>query len=134
MKMTQLTALMILISFAAQGVAFAQGASKGRIVVFADKKEGIFKTDKSIRPGSNENLEDLKSVGSLGIHACFIGTPQDVKPILNTMITNENKFSKADETLKLSAFVTKDGSQSINLEISSDVQKSVYLKLKIDPC
>jgi hypothetical protein len=104
--------------------------SKGRIVIFADKKVGEFKTDKTLRDGTTENLENLKLVQTdqKNVHACFVGTSDAIKPILNTMIAN----SKSD--LKLKTFATEGAQSSIHVQVISGEAKDSYLDLKIDPC
>ena len=125
---------LILITALFASMTFGSTPKKDRLVVFADKKEGEFKTDRAIRPGTTDNLEYLKLVGEeKGVHACYVGNPENIKPIVNGMVVNSNK-SKNDG-LKLSTFETKKSDDSsIQLEIISDPKKSVYIKMKIGPC
>jgi hypothetical protein len=104
--------------------------TKSRIVVFADKKTGEFKADKTIRTDTTESLENLKLVQTdqKNVHACFVGSSADIKPILNTMISNTNK----DLTLK--SFSTQGTQSPIHIEVMSDQGKAPYLTLNIDPC
>jgi hypothetical protein len=114
-----------------QNTAFALVApSKGRLVVFADKKIGDFKIDKSIRDGTNESLDNLKLVqtDAKNIHACFVGSSDDIKPILNTMISNTSS------NLKLKTFSTQGTQSPIHVEVISGEGQASYLDLKIDPC
>ena len=109
--------------------------SKGRIVVFADKKVGDFQADKSIRDGTSESLNHLKlaQTDQKNIHACFVGSSEDIKPILNTMISNSNKDG-GNEGLKLKTFATDKTESSIHVQVISDDSKDLYLDLKLGPC
>jgi hypothetical protein len=127
--------ILLALSMTVQSFANAETApSNGRLVVFADKKIGEFKTDKSIRDGTSANLNDLKLVQTdqKNIHACFIGSSDAIKPILNAMIANTNK-DEANGALKLKTFSTDGAQSSIHIEIISG-SKTSYLALQIDPC
>ena len=117
-----------------QNMALALAPDSGRLVVFADKKDGEFKTDKSIKVGTSESLQGLKLVQSdQKIHACFVGTAESIKPILNTMISNSNKVEHKED-LKLKTFTSEGTKSPIDIDITSEENKSSYIRLKIDPC
>lgn len=133
MNKFMVSAMTALMTFLTAAPALSSTAKKDRLVVFADKKVGDFKTDKAFRPGTSDDLEYLKLVGQdKGVHACFIGSPDNIKPIVNGMVENSNK--SGNESLHLSTFET-DGkrSSSIRLQIS-EPNKAVYLQMSIDPC
>ncbi len=113
-------------------VAAASPAPKGRIVVFGDKKTGALKTDVSIKVGTLDDLKNLKLVETeKGVHACFVGNKESIKPLVESMITSANKTEGQDE-LTIKNFEVSKGSL-INLEVMSRDAKP-YLHLNIGPC
>jgi hypothetical protein len=126
------TTALVLATLVLEAAALA-APSTGRIVVFSDKKVGTFKTDKSVREGTEEKLDSLKLVGTdQSVHACFIGSADSIKSILGDMIANSNKTEKSPLSLK--TFSTTSGQPSINVEVTAESSKISYLQLKIDPC
>jgi hypothetical protein len=130
MKKNGLKFAVLLASLFVQNTASAVApTSQGRLVVFADKKSGDFKTDKSIKIGTSETIENLKLLESdKNVHACFVGSAAAIRPIVDTMISNSEK------DLKLETFKTEGAQSSIFIDITSEESKSSYLRLKIDPC
>lgn len=111
-----------------------QSLNNGRIVVFADKKEGDLKTDKSLKIGTSEGVDGLKMVETTnGVHACFIGTADVARQIVSNMVLNSNKATE-NQDLILKNFQTTEDQSSIQIEILSNAKKTPYIQVKIDHC
>jgi hypothetical protein len=104
----------------------------GRIVVFGDKKEGVFKSDLSIKVGTGNDLKTLKLAESQkGVHACFVGDKNSIKPIFDNMIASANTVA-TDDGLTIKSLETSKNA-SIQVEVISHDSKT-YLQLNLGPC